>query len=323
LSTDLRAAGRSVPAADDALRVTGDENPLLLRPTALTRGLSDDELARMVRRKELVRLQRGAYLGPGTTPDDRLRLLATVAGLRVPGVVSHGSAALLHGLPLWRVAARRVHVTRRPPAAGSGSARVQLHVARLPDEQVDEVDGVLVTGVTRTVLDLARTAPFESAVVAADAALRTKQTTPDLLEGVLAGMGPVHGVRRAARVVEFADGLSESPGESRSRVLLHRLGFPPPTLQLRVHGAAGEFLARCDFGWEDRRTVAEFDGRVKYGRLLRPGQEPGDAVFEEKLREDAIRDGREVARWTWSDLDRPGVVGERLRRAFARGRRAA
>ena len=52
--------------------------------------------------------------------------------------------------------------------------------------------------------------------------------------------------------------------------------------------------------------LGEFDGRVKYGRLLRPGQEPGDAVFEEKRREDAIRDeGWGVVRWVWSDLQVP------------------
>jgi hypothetical protein len=303
--------------------VTTDDRPLL-RATALAQGLSDDELARMVRRRELIRLQRGAYLDADTPPDERLRLIATVTGLRVPGVVSHASAALLHGLPLWRIPTRRVHVTRRPPAAGSGSARVHLHVARLPDQQVDEIDDVPVTDVTRTVLDLARTTPFESAVVAADAALFTKRTSSELLERGLAEMGPVHGARRAARVVRFADGLSESPGESRSRVLIHRLGLPAPDLQTRVYGARGEFLGRCDFSWEEERTVAEFDGRVKYGRLLKPGQDPGDAVFEEKLREDAIRDiGREVARWTWSELGAPRTVGDRLLRAFARGRRRA
>jgi hypothetical protein len=53
--------------------------------------------------------------------------------------------------------------------------------------------------------------------------------------------------------------------------------------------------------------------------LLRPGQDPGDAVFEEKLREDEIRDHAwKVVRWTWRELDAPGVVADRLRRAFAR-----
>jgi hypothetical protein len=247
-----------------------------------------------------------------------------MAGLRVTGVASHASAALLHGLPLWRIPTQRVHVTRRPPAAGSGSARVHLHVARLPDDQVEVVDGVPVTDVARTVLDLARTTPFESAVIAADAALHTKLTSREQLELRLAELGPVPGVRRAARVIAFADRRNESVGESRSRVLIHRLGLPAPDLQVKAFRADGVSLGRCDFGWEEERTVAEFDGRVKYGRLLRPGQDPGDAVFDEKLREDAIRDtGREVARWTWADLATPRTVGDRLRRVFARGRRRA
>jgi hypothetical protein len=134
-------------------------------------------------------------------------------------------------------------------------------------------------------------------------------------------MGPVPGSRAAARVVAFADPRSESVGESRSRVLMHRLDLPGPDLQVRVLRRDGSEIGRCDFGWEAYRTVGEFDGRIKYGRLLRPGQSPGDAVFEEKRREDELRDHRwQVARWTWQDLDRPRVVEARLRRAFARGR---
>jgi len=77
---------------------------------------------------------------------------------------------------------------------------------------------------------------------------------------------------------------------------------------------------RCDFGWEEHRTVAEFDGRIKYGRCLRPGQDPGDAVFEEKVREDALRDGGlQVVRWIWAELDSFDAPAVRLRRAFARG----
>jgi hypothetical protein len=194
----------------------------------------------------------------------------------------------------------------------------------LPDDQVAFVDGVLVTDVPRTVLDVARTTPFESAVIAADAALHTKLTSREQLEQRLAELGPVPGARRAARVVAFADARNESVGESRSRVLIHRLGPPAPDLQVEAFRADGVFLGRCDFGWEDERTVAEFDGRVKYGRLLKPGQDPGDAVFEEKLREDAVRDaGREMARWIWSELATPHLVGDPLQRAFARGRRRA
>jgi len=84
-----------------------------------------------------------------------------------------------------------------------------------------------------------------------------------------------------------------------------------------VHGRDGRWLGRVDFGWPDLCTVGEFDGRVKYGRLLRPGQEPGDAVFAEKCREDALREvDLGVARWIWPELDTFAPVVDRIRRRF-------
>lgn len=291
----------------------------------MAEGYTDAELARLVRRNDLERLQRGAYLsGPAATPDLRHRavVLATLAGLRVPGVLSHGSAALLHDLPLWRVPFERVHVTREPPSAGTGSRRLRLHVARLSLEETCVMDGVVLTDVTRTVIDLARTVPFESAVVVADAALGRRTTTPARLAACLDRMGPVPGSRRAARVLAFADGRSGSVGESRSRVLFRRLGLPAPALQVEVRRVDSTLVGRGDFGWEDVATLGEFDGRIKYGRLLRPGQSAGDAVYEEKLREDEMRDlGWQMARWTWPELDTPEVIRDRLERAFARGGR--
>lgn len=301
---------------------------LLRRAEAVRKGFTDGELARLVRRGELVRLQRGAYLvheGLDETAQEKRRralITATVAGLRVPGVISHLSAAVVHDLPLWGVPMGKVHVTRHPTAAGSGSSRVRLHVARLHEEQVVEVGGLTVTDVTRTVVDLARSLPFEAAVVTADAALARRATSPAELSECLAAMGPVPGSRRATRVLAFANGLSGSVGESRSRVALHRLGLPVPDLQVRVRHPDGAFIGQCDFGWRKRGTLGEFDGKIKYGRLLRPGQTAGDAVYEEKLREDALRDtGWQVVRWTWSELNTPRLIGERLRRAFARGTR--
>jgi len=296
---------------------------LIRRADALAEGMTDDELARLVRRGELVRLQRGAYASGGLPTDATERhaavVMATMAGLRLPGAVSHLSAAVLHGLPTWNVRFDRVHVTRRPPASGSGTRRVHLHVVRLPDDEVTVLNGLDVTDLARTAVDLARSLPFEQAVVTVDAALATKRTTREQLTDCLKRMGSVPGVRRAARVIAFADGRGESVGESRSRVLMKRLGVPAPDLQVRLRRADGREIARCDFGWREHRTIAEFDGRIKYGRLLRPGQDPGDAVFEEKLREDDIRDhGWKVARWIWRELETRLVIGDRLRRAFAR-----
>jgi hypothetical protein len=69
-----------------------------------------------------------------------------------------------------------------------------------------------------------------------------------------------------------------------------------------------------DFWWEAQRLAGEFDGLVKYGRLLRPGQTAADAVVAEKLREDGLRDQDvRVVRWIWKDLRPFTETAARLR----------
>jgi hypothetical protein len=303
-----------------------DPDRLVLRRLALTEGWSDDELARHVRGGDLTRLRRGVYVvgADALTVEARHRLLvsATMASLRRPAVVSHQSAAILHGLPLWGVRLDRAHVTRRPPASSEVGRSLRIHVARLADHEVVEVDGLPVTDPVRTALDLARSLPLEPAVVLLDAALHRGLVQQPLLAGRAEEMTGTRGSRAAARALDLADARSESVGESRSRVLLHRLGLAPSTLQRVIRSESGREIGRADFAWEEERVVGEFDGRVKYGRGLRPGQDPGEVVFEEKRREDAIRDEDwGVVRWIWAELVPGMVVGERVRRARARGRR--
>ena len=112
---------------------------------------------------------------------------------------------------------------------------------------------------------------------------------------------------------------SESAGESASRVRLMEEGLPRPEPQREICGPDGRLIARVDFYWEEQKTVGEFDGKIKYGRLLKPGERIEDVIFEEKVREDAVRDlGLQVVRWLWPDLYRAGVLRERVLRAFAR-----
>jgi hypothetical protein len=232
-------------------------------------------------------------------------------------VISHVSAAVPLGAPVWGVPLDRVHVTR--PIVSGGHRRPTLHVhgAALREEDVTEVDGLPVTNAARTAADLARTVGLESAVVVLDHLLRERCTTLDAVADRLAASRAKHGAGRARTVVRLADGRSESPGESRSRVVLHRHGIAPTGLQHEVIGPNGR-IGRVDFVFE-HRTVGEFDGMVKYHRLVPAGSTSSDVVVREKVREDALRDaGWSVVRWTWADLDRPHVLVERLRRAFAR-----
>jgi hypothetical protein len=298
-----------------------DLPPLLDRAQLHAAGYSDRELRQLLRRGELTPVRRGSYLR-GAPPDraparHALAARAALDRLAAGAVCSHVTAAVLHGLPVWQVPLGRVHVTRAPNGSGSRTnARVHVHVARLRADEIGEVAGIPVTSVARTVLDVARTVPFEAAVVAADAALRA--VGPGAFPDALADADGWPGIRAARRAIAFSDGGSESVGESRSRVALDRAGLPKPVLQWKVTDRDGELIGYADFGWPQLRTVGEFDGQVKYGRLLRPGQQPGDAVFAEKLREDRLRDqGLSVVRWTWADLGHFTPVADRLRRRFS------
>ncbi len=148
-----------------------------------------------------------------------------------------------------------------------------------------------------------------------------------------------HSTRRSARVVHhggllpdrevFADGAAQTVGESRARVLLARIGMPPPRLQHPIRDSTGRLLGISDFYIEEFDTAAEFDGRLKYARALYEGSnrldhgDVGDVVWQEKRREDSFRDdGIEVVRIVWAELDgHDRAVRARFDRAFRRSMR--
>jgi hypothetical protein len=297
---------------------------ILLSRTLRSQGYQHEELARMLRDGTLRRIRRGAYVhtvadGEQSVDAKHRRLvLATLPQLSAAAVVSHGSAALLHGLPTWPEATARVHVTRDRRTGARRRSVVEVHSAPLDPADISVVDGLAVTSLTRTVLDLARTLPWEQAVAAGDRALAIGLTQAELSDG-LQRMQGWQGIRSARRAVDFLDVRSESAGESVSRVRIYEAGLPAPVPQLEIFDSSGRFIARVDFGWPEQRTVGEFDGKTKYGELLKPGQTSREAMIAEKQREDLLRDlGWQVVRWMWSDLYRSGVIKDRLLRAFAR-----
>jgi len=296
---------------------------IVLTRTLRDQGFEERELRRMRRNGTLIPVRRGAYVrerAAERTRDDEHRELvfATAPQLHAAAVISHGSAAVLHRLPTWPNAIDRVHVTRNRNSGGNCRAVVQVHAAPLTEMDVTTIDGVLVTSLARTVLDLCRTVPIEQAVAAGDRALAFGLVRA-VLEKHLAQMARWPGTRQARRVVALLDPRSESAGESVSRVRLHEDGLPAPELQQVIHDEDGQFVARVDFCWQEQRTIGEFDGKIKYGRMLKSGQSIDDVLFAEKRREDALRDlGWQIVRLLWADLYRRGVIRDRVLRAFAR-----
>ena len=107
-------------------RVLDDISDLVFRPALRAAGFTDDELRRMRAQARLTVVRRGAYV-PSADPrlDDAvarhaLSVRAAIRTMSADAVVSHVSAAALHGLVLWNVELDRVHVTRdRAPVAGA------------------------------------------------------------------------------------------------------------------------------------------------------------------------------------------------------------
>lgn len=206
-------------------------------------------LRRAVSDASVVRTARGHYALPGLA-DPRL------AAERLCGVVSHGSAARIWGLPvLTREDAP--HVTL-PPHRKSRPGSATRHWLPLAPHEV--VDGV--TSPLRTVLDCARTLPFGPALAVADAALRLRLVRPVELERAAAGVrGP--GARRARLVAAAADGRAASPMESvlRGHLLHGRIRTFQPQLVIADDG----FRARVDLGDPRHRIVAEADSFEHHG----------------------------------------------------------
>jgi hypothetical protein len=298
---------------------------LTSRAQWLAAGFSADELRGLLREGRLTPVRRGSYVHGGLPEDvlarHVLQVRAAVGELASDAVVSHVSAAVLHGLRIWGVRLDRVHVTRRRRTGGRCGVLVHVHSAALDPAEIVMIGGLPVTSLARTVADLGRMLPFERAVVFCDSAMFHKR--PDRVDqsdvlAVLDHEPRRPGTKAARRALDFSSALSESVGESRSRVAIAAAGLPPPVLQWEVHAAAtGAFVGRVDMGWPKLRTVGEFDGLVKYGRTLRPGQDIAEVLVEEKIREDALRDeDLGVVRWIWKDLTNFGPTADRLRSRF-------
>ncbi|WP_037144501.1 hypothetical protein [Rhodococcoides fascians] len=290
-----------------------DADGFLTRAAASAAGYSDDEFRRMIASGEIRKVATGIYCPAdrfdALTPTGvhRLRAVAAVRGKR-GHAVSHVSAAVLHGLTMWNTDLGRVHLTADRATGARRTSSLHVHTGRLTPSTTVELGSVPVTSPARTIVDTARVLDLDHAVVIGDSALRKFAITPDALADALERSSRLHNIAAARRAVHRMNGLSESAGESLSRLRMEEHGIPTPTLQYRV--PLLDF--RVDFFWPKLRIIGEFDGLGKYG---------GDSrtLAREKAREDALRDeGYQVIRWVWRDLWNFAEVFMRFERARAR-----
>lgn len=322
-----RACGRAAAPAPENHAPDVHPDELLLpvtadfftRAQALAAGESDRSLRAALRAGAVVRLRHGSYARSELVRDldERARhlLLARAALHQQRGEVALAgpSAALLHGFDVFGHDLGLVHVTRLDLGAGRREAGVVHHVVgRAAALRTEVRDGVLVVSPEDALWQTARLSSLEGGVITADSALHQRPSLADPLRDLVARTKAQPHSRTARLALRLARAEAESPGESLTRVACFRHGIPAPSLQHDVLDPTGRRIGRTDFYWEEARLLGEFDGKIKYERLLRRGETSSDAVVREKRREDAVRRTRcGMSRFTWSEVQ-PDVAHRRM-----------
>lgn len=272
----------------------------------------------------------------------RIELHAAAAVIS-DAVVSHHSAALLHGLPELGLPSRRAvpNFTR----AGDHHARGEellISGSKLTAREVISINGLPVTSIARTAVDLARECGMPDGLAAMDAGARlliahqlgfdtlhdlTLEQTTDLRDAVrdplwrrmvheefsesIGAMAGWKGVGWARIGAAHQNPAAESVMESFSRWRMIEAELPMPEIGCPIMDAHG-VVRWPDFLWRKWMLIGEADGALKYGDAER--------IVAEKYREQALIDvGYSLTRWGWTEaVTNPHALVRRIRRALAR-----
>jgi hypothetical protein len=296
-----------------------------LRKDLLAAGLDDREIARRVASGELHRVRYGAYVdGEAWRACDSvgqhgLVVRAVVQHAKTRLVVSHESALGEWDVPIWDQVLDEAHVTRCDQRAGRREAGVRQHEGALRPGDWIQHNGLWVTTPTRTAMDCASLLDVEHGIVIVGDLLHRKLTTIEELLECATFMERWPGSLRHRVVLKVADGRCESVGEHRTLHLIWRQGLPAPIPQYKVfHPDTGELIAVVDFAWPELGVFLEFDGKIKYEKLLKEGESPSDVVIREKRREELVcrLTGWRCIRIVWADLYRPERTAADIRALF-------
>jgi very-short-patch-repair endonuclease len=176
------------------------------------------------------------------------------------GVASHRAGAMLFGLGLWPAGV--VELTVDP------NRRYRSDVAKVhrsvDDPHVDArtIDGIPVTSVRRTLLDLGAVVPLDRLEKCVERALFRGLTSPGALWAYIDAVGRQgrRGVQPLRAVLELRGRVpaTESDLETEMLQLLRRAGLPEPVRQHELIVASRRF--RIDLAYPQLKIALEIDG---------------------------------------------------------------
>jgi hypothetical protein len=242
---------------------------------------------------------------------DPIRPLA-VAVAKLPAVVSHESAAELHGLA--NVPLGRVVVTVRHRSSNRCLGVVVHESTDLSPQHIEWMADLPVTTVARTVIDLAAVIRPRRYRRVVEDALAARRLGLDELRSRFATLAR-RGRPGTALLREVLDARGpghvpvESELEHRLRELLDAAEMPVPVRQFPLPWRTIE-TGRVDFAYPDHRLLIECDGRRWHTSV--------DAFQSDRRRDNLAQlAGWRVLRFTWDDVTgRPGDVLDTLTAAL-------
>jgi very-short-patch-repair endonuclease len=268
-------------------------------------GLGEEAIRHRRSLGRLHRLTVGAFAVGHRAVSTKGWWMAAVLTCGADAALSHHAAAALWGIRNPHHGAVDVTLPRKSRSCRS----IRRHYSPLPADEVTVEDGIPVTGVPRTILDLAasestdrvggllREAEFRE--------LHDRLSLPDLLERYPGRRG-VRRVREALRRVEgLPPGRTESPLEERFGDFLNRHRLPQPRFNDWIVLGPRRFQVDCH--WPGSGQIVELDGWSAHATR--------SAFREDRARDRALRaGGYTVTRLTWSQLsDEPEQIATDLR----------
>lgn len=225
-------------------------------------GMSEGTIRRRRASAELVDVQPGVVRHRAHPDTWRSRLLA--ACLSTGGLASHRSAAIVWQLSSITGGIIEVTVDGRSVSRRAGV--IVHHSTQIDRASAVTLDGIPVTGMARTLLDLAAVVPPRLLESAVDDALRLRRTTwPELHAAVLShsahgrnGCGPP----RALLAERYGD--TDVPLSDWSRQVARLLtdgGHPEPRPEHRVLDGSGGLLAQVDLAYVRHRIAIELQSK--------------------------------------------------------------
>jgi hypothetical protein len=300
----VRVVGTHQPLADLAEQQHGVVSTRQLEGL----GYSRDAVSRAARSGRLHRLHRGVYAVGHTSLTWHSHCLAGVLACAPGALAGHVSAAWLWGLLTSRPGT--IHITA--PTRRHAKAAIRLHYARLAAEDRAVCEGIPVTAVPRTLLDLAATLRGGRLDRVIERSEELRLFDLRAVDALLARAGRHPGagrLRHAIAIYRDEAAFTRSRLERDFRDLVRRAGLPPPAMNYGV----GEY--QLDAYWRPERFAIELDVYETHGSR---------AAFErDRLRQEELKLMEiEMIRVTGARLDRePGKVIERVAKLLEQRRR--